>query len=50
MNDTIPADLVRYGTGDQSVERELDDLRRRVQTHNDLIAHLITRVQALESR
>ena len=46
----INADDVWYDDGDRNVAAELNDLRRRVQTQNDLIANLITRVQALEPR
>jgi hypothetical protein len=50
MPELIPADQVLYEHAGRSVELELDDLRRRVQTGSDLIAHMIIRIQALEAR
>ena len=50
MPETVQAFNVWYEGGDRSVEAELDNLRRRVQTHNDLITSLIVRIQQLESR
>jgi predicted nucleic acid-binding Zn-ribbon protein len=45
----MAADVLDEAT-DHTVEYELADLRRRVQTHNDLIANLVTRVQSLEQQ
>lgn len=50
MAERISATNVRYAPTGESVEAELDDLLRRVQTQNDLIANLIVRLQALEAK